>query len=97
MSTRCLDQIRNSILYTNYNVKFVGCHYDWWAEDGATHQCIEDIGIFNSLPNIKTFSPADKIELFEILNFALKDDSLIYIRLPKSSVLGIIIKNTDLN
>ena len=51
MSTRCLDQIRNSILYTNYNVKMFGCHYGLdVAEDGATHQCIEDIEFLIQYP-----------------------------------------------
>ena len=90
MSTRCLDQIRNSILYTNYNVKMFGCHYGLdVAEDGATHQCIEDIGIFNSIPNIAIFSPADKFELLEILKFLKKFERPAYIRLPKSNVIEI--------
>ena len=40
LSTRALDQIRNGVLYPDYPVKLVGCHYGLdVAEDGATHQC----------------------------------------------------------
>ena len=90
LSTRALEQIRNGILYPDYPVKLVGCHYGLdVAEDGATHQCIEDIGIFNSTPNITILSPSDIYECKEILKFAHAYKKPCYIRLPKSNMINL--------
>lgn len=57
--SRNFDQIRN-IAYSNLNVKIVGGHAGLvTGEDGAFHQCLEDLGLMLALPNMRVISPAD--------------------------------------
>lgn len=60
---RCYDQIRNSLAYPNLNVKVVGSHAGLTVgEDGATHQCIEDMSLMRTIPNMVVVSPCDANE-----------------------------------
>ena len=55
---RAFEQIRNSICYPNLNVKVCATHAGITVgEDGASHQCIEDIALMRSIPNMKVFVP----------------------------------------
>ena len=57
---RAFEIIRNSVCYSNVNVKIVGSHSGITpAGDGGTHQCIEDIAAMRSLPNMTVLSPCD--------------------------------------
>jgi len=57
---RAFEIIRNSVCYSNINVKVVGSHCGITpAGDGGTHQCIEDIAAMRSLPNMTVLSPCD--------------------------------------
>lgn len=57
---RVYDQIRQSIAYSNKNVKICASHAGLTlGEDGATHQILEDIGMMRMLPNMKVIVPAD--------------------------------------
>ncbi len=57
---RAFEIIRNSVCYSNINVKIVGSHSGITpAGDGGTHQCIEDIAAMRSLPNMTVLSPCD--------------------------------------
>jgi transketolase len=60
---RGYDQIRNSVAYTNLNVKIVGTHAGLSVgEDGATHQCIEDLSLMRTIPGMTVVCPADANE-----------------------------------
>ena len=60
---RAFEQIRNSIGYPNLNVKIGATHAGISVgEDGATHQCLEDIGIMRTIPNMVIINPADATE-----------------------------------
>ncbi len=60
MAGRGYDQIRNSICYPNLNVKCVGTHGGLSVgEDGATHQCVEDIALMRAIANMTVLCPAD--------------------------------------
>ena len=60
---RAFEQIRNSICYPNLNVKIGATHAGISVgEDGATHQCLEDIGIMRTIPNMVVINPADDVE-----------------------------------
>lgn len=60
---RGYDQIRNSIAYPNLNVKIVGSHAGLTVgEDGATHQCIEDVSLMRTIPGMVVISPCDANE-----------------------------------
>ena len=61
---RCFDQIRNTLAYPGLNVKVVGTHAGLTVgEDGATHQCLEDIAIMRVIPGMTVVCPADGNEL----------------------------------
>ena len=60
LTGRPYDQIRESICYSELNVKIVGYHAGLTlAPDGATHQTMEDIALMTSLPNMSVVAPAD--------------------------------------
>jgi transketolase len=60
---RCFEQIRNSVAYPNLNVKIIGSHAGLTVgRDGATHQCLEDLGIMRTIPNMLILAPCDANE-----------------------------------
>ncbi len=60
---RCYDHIRQSVCYSNLNVKMVSTHAGLSVGyDGATHQMMEDIAMMRALPNLKIIVPADSLE-----------------------------------
>ena len=60
---RAFEQIRNSVAYPNLNVKIAGSHAGIsTGEDGATHQCLEDIGIMRTIP--KSFSYLHSLSMY---------------------------------
>ena len=81
---RAYEQIRNSVCYTNLNVKIIGSHCGFSsAEDGATHQCIEDIALMRATPNIMVVSPCDYVETLAVIRAAVKYKGPMYIRTSK--------------
>ena len=57
---RAFEQVRNSVGYPHLNVKIVGSHAGISVgEDGATHQCCEDIGLMRTIPGMVILNPAD--------------------------------------
>ena len=77
---RAFEQVRNSIAYPKLNVKIGATHAGISVgEDGATHQCLEDLGIMRTLPNMIILNPADDIEskgTSEIFSRLRKDEEL---------------------
>lgn len=62
-SGRAFEQVRNSIAYPSLNVKIGATHAGITVgEDGASHQCIEDIAVMRAIPNMTVLSPADAVE-----------------------------------
>lgn len=60
---RAFEIVRNSIAYPNLNVKIGATHAGISVgEDGATHQCNEDIALMRSLPNMTVINPSDYVE-----------------------------------
>lgn len=60
---RAFEQVRQSVCYANLNVTVVGTHAGpSCGEDGGTHQCMEDISLARSLPNMTVVVPADDVE-----------------------------------
>lgn len=60
---RAFDQVRNTVCYSNLNVKIVGTHAGpSCGEDGGTHQAMEDIALMRALPNMTVVVPADDVE-----------------------------------
>ncbi len=60
---RAFEQFRNAAARTNLNVKLVGSHAGFkTGPDGASAQCIEDMAVYRSLPNVAVICPADAVE-----------------------------------
>lgn len=85
LAGRAYEQIRNTAAYSHVNINFCATHSGLAVgEDGPTHQCIEDIALMNSIPDIKIFSPADEMATKNILKKCLNLDGPKYIRLGRS-------------
>ena len=84
---RAFEQIRNSICYPNLNVKIGATHAGISVgEDGATHQCLEDIGIMRTLPNMVIINPADDIEAKAAVKAAVEYEGPVYLRFGRLAV-----------
>ena len=61
---RAFEQVRNSVGYPHLNVKVIGSHGGLSVgEDGATHQCLEDIALMRTIPGMVVMNPADHYEI----------------------------------
>lgn len=79
---RAFDQIRESICYSELNVKIVGLHAGiTLGQDGATHQTMEDIALMTSLPNMSVVAPADADQTRKLLPMIIENNSSTYFRL----------------
>lgn len=84
---RAFEQIRNSIGYPHLNVKIGATHAGISVgEDGATHQCCEDIGLMRTIPGMVIISPADDIEARAAVEAAVKYDGPVYLRFGRLAV-----------
>ena len=89
-SGRAWEQIRNSIAYSNLNVKIVATHGGITVgEDGASHQALEDISIMRSIPNMTVIVPADYNETVSVIKYAAEHKGPMYIRLARTSVVNV--------
>lgn len=85
MAGRAYEQIRNTAAYSNVDINFCATHAGLAVgEDGATHQCIEDIALMNVIPNMIVFSPADDVSTKKILNICISNKGPKYIRLGRN-------------
>lgn len=84
---RAFEQIRNSIAYPGLNVKIAGSHAGIsTGEDGATHQCIEDIAIMRAIPGMVVLNPADHWEMKAATKAAIEYNGPVYIRLGRLAI-----------
>ncbi len=84
---RAFEQIRNSIGYPNLNVKIGATHAGISVgEDGATHQCLEDIGIMRTIPNMVIINPADDVEARAAVKAAILHNGPVYLRFGRLAV-----------
>ena len=84
---RAFEQIRNSIGYPHLNVKVAASHAGVSVgEDGATHQCCEDIGIMRTIPGMVILNPADGPEAKAAVRAAAEWDGPVYLRLGRLAV-----------
>ena len=94
-SGRAFEQIRNSIAYPHLNVKIGATHAGISVgEDGATHQCLEDIGIMRTLPGMTIINPADAVESRAAVQAAIEHDGPVYMRFGRLAVPTIFDKET---
>ena len=84
---RAFEQIRNSIGYPHLNVKIGATHAGITVgEDGATHQCLEDIATMRTIPGMVIINPADAVEARAAVEAALKYNGPVYLRLGRLAV-----------
>lgn len=84
---RAYDQIRNSVAYPQLNVKIVGTHAGLSVgEDGATHQCIEDLSLMRTIPGMTVVCPADANETELAVKAIAAYKGPCYLRLGRSNV-----------
>ena len=84
---RAFEQIRNSVAYPHLNVKIAATHAGITVgEDGATHQCLEDIALMRVLPGMTVISPADAVEAVAALKAALEMTGPCYLRFGRYAV-----------
>lgn len=78
---RPFDQIRQSVAYSEMNVKICASHCGITVgPDGATHQSFEDVGIMRILPNMTVLTPCDYNETFNAVKTAIKTEGPFYVR-----------------
>lgn len=78
---RAFEQVRNSIGYPHLNVKIGATHAGITVgEDGATHQCNEDIALMRTIPGMTVVNPADAVEAAAAVKAALLTDGPFYLR-----------------
>ena len=84
---RAFEQIRNAIGYPHLNVKIAATHAGISVgEDGATHQCLEDIALMRTIPGMVIVNPADAVEARAAIKAALEYTGPMYIRLGRLAV-----------
>lgn len=87
LAGRAFEQIRNSVAYPHLNVKLCATHAGLTVgEDGATHQCNEDIALMRVLPNIVVLQPCDAIETKAMMKFMVDYDGPVYLRTSRLAV-----------
>lgn len=81
---RAYEQIRNSIGYPHMNVKIGATHAGITVgEDGASHQCNEDIALMRTIPGMTVICPADDVEARAAVKAAVEIDGPVYLRFSR--------------
>ena len=96
LTNRAYDFIRITVCFNNLNVKLVGSHAGITVgEDGATAQCLEDIAIMRTLPNMTVVSPCDANEAAIATRKIAESHGPVYLRLGRNAVPVITEKYED--
>ena len=84
---RAFEQIRNSIGYPKLNVKIGATHAGISVgEDGATHQCNEDIALMRTIPGMVVINPSDDVEAKAAVYAAYEHEAPVYLRFGRLAV-----------
>ena len=84
---RAFEQVRNSIGYPHLNVKIGATHAGVSVgEDGATHQCNEDIALMRTIPGMVIINPSDDIEARAAVKAAYEHDGPVYMRFGRLAI-----------
>ena len=84
---RAFEQVRNSIGYPHLNVKIGATHAGITVgEDGATHQCNEDIALMRTIPGMTIVNPSDAVEARAAVEAALQKNGPFYLRFGRFAV-----------
>ena len=84
---RAFEQVRNSIGYPHLNVKIGATHAGISVgEDGATHQCNEDLALMRTIPGMTVIAPCDDVEAKAAVRAAYELDGPVYMRFGRLAV-----------
>ena len=84
---RAFEQVRNSVGYPHLNVKIGATHAGISVgEDGATHQCNEDIALMRTIPGMIVINPSDDVEARAAVKAAYELDGPVYLRFGRLAV-----------
>ncbi|WP_298698484.1 transketolase family protein [uncultured Veillonella sp.] len=84
---RAYEQVRNAIGYPHLNVKIGATHAGISVgEDGATHQCLEDIGLMREIPGMVVINPSDDVEARAAVQAAYEHQGPVYMRFGRLAV-----------
>ena len=84
---RAFEQVRNSIGYPHLNVKIGATHAGISVgEDGATHQCNEDIALMRTIPGMVVINPSDDVEAKAAVKAAHEHEGPVYLRFGRLAV-----------
>lgn len=84
---RAFEQVRNSVGYPHLNVKIGATHAGISVgEDGATHQCNEDIALMRTIPGMTIINPSDDVEAKAAVEAAYELDGPVYLRFGRLAV-----------
>lgn len=87
MAGRAYEQVRNSVAYPGLNVKCVGSHGGLSVgEDGATHQCLEDLALMSAIPGMMVVNPCDGNEMRQAVLALIEYKGPAYLRLGRMAV-----------
>ena len=93
---RVYDQVRNSVAYPGLNVKVIGSHAGLTVgEDGATHQCIEDISLMRTIPGMTVLVPCDDNETRLATKAMLEFEGPCYFRTGRGNVESVTDRFAD--
>lgn len=94
---RAYDQIRNTVCYSNLNVKIAPTHAGISVgPDGGSHQMLEDISLMRGLPRMRVLVPADYPAASGALKLAAKTDGPFYVRMGRASLPTLYAEDIDL-
>ena len=92
---RAFEQVRNSIGYPHLNVKIGATHAGITVgEDGATHQCLEDLALMRTIPGMTVINPADAVEARAAVEAAILHKGPVYMRFGRAAVPVLFDKET---
>lgn len=84
---RAFEQVRNSVGYPHLNVKIGATHAGITVgEDGATHQCNEDLALMRTIPGMVVMCPSDDVEARAAVRAAMEYEGPVYLRFGRSAV-----------
>lgn len=96
-SMRMSEQVRQEICYPNQNVKIACSHGGLTpANDGASHQCIEDMGIMRTLPNMTVIMGADYYATRNLIRKSAEFEGPIYLRFTRDAIPFVYDENIEL-
>lgn len=92
---RAFEQVRNSVAHCSANVKLACTHAGLSVgEDGATHQCLEDVALMRELPGMTVIVPCDAAEAKKAVAAAVEIEGPVYLRLSRPNTDDITDENS---